>query len=106
MYFAVWCKPVVTVLTLTVQSSLLIGSWHHDYKSGSGEYTYAETGNRWHGVWHHDQRMGAGKLYNKEGVVIAEGIWMNNEGPLTEQQLHVHLSLQHSSSSQISEFIQ
>jgi len=70
------------------------GSWYHDQKSGSGEYTHAGSGKKWVGLWHKDQRMGQGKLHDKDGSVIAEGVWMGNGGPLTEEQLQ-SAKLQH-----------
>ncbi|MEQ8926132.1 MAG: hypothetical protein RLO81_09990 [Fulvivirga sp.] len=54
------------------------GSYVNDQRSGIGTYTWPN-GDRFKGEWSGDMRNGQGVFYNKEGEVIAKGIWKNDE---------------------------
>ncbi|QSE96477.1 MORN repeat-containing protein [Fulvivirga lutea] len=54
------------------------GSYVNDERSGIGTYSWPN-GDRFKGEWAGDMRNGQGVFYNKEGEVIAKGIWKNDE---------------------------
>ena len=55
-----------------------VGDYKNDKREGFGSY-YWPNGEKYVGEWRQDKRNGRGKFYNKEGKLIAEGVWKNDE---------------------------
>lgn len=54
------------------------GQWKNDRFNGKGTYTW-KNGDRFEGYFKDAQRNGKGKLYNKQGELLKEGIWRDDE---------------------------
>lgn len=54
------------------------GQWKNDRFNGKGTYTW-KNGDRFEGYFKDAQRNGKGKLYNKQGELLKEGIWKDDE---------------------------
>ncbi|MEM6525133.1 MAG: hypothetical protein AAF693_15120 [Bacteroidota bacterium] len=55
-----------------------VGDYVNDKRQGTGTY-YWPNGDRFVGDWKNDHRNGQGTFYNREGKVIASGLWANDE---------------------------
>lgn len=55
-----------------------IGSYKNDLRNGIGTY-YWPNGDKYTGNWTNDTRDGEGTFYDKEGKVIAKGIWEDDK---------------------------
>ncbi|MFN3560461.1 MAG: hypothetical protein ACK4XY_08075 [Chloroherpetonaceae bacterium] len=58
--------------------SIYDGEYENDYRNGIGTYFFT-TGEKYIGEWKNDKREGKGMLYDKNGKVVLEGIWKNDE---------------------------
>ncbi len=58
--------------------SIYDGEYANDYRNGIGTY-YFTTGEKYVGEWVNDKREGKGTLYDKNGAVLLEGMWKNDE---------------------------
>lgn len=58
--------------------SIYDGEYENDYRNGIGTYFFT-TGEKYVGEWKNDKREGKGTLYDKNGKVVLEGIWKNDE---------------------------
>lgn len=54
------------------------GQWKNDRFNGKGTYSW-KNGDRFEGYFKDAQRNGKGKLYNKQGELLKEGIWKDDE---------------------------
>ncbi|HLP33975.1 MAG TPA: hypothetical protein VK202_10900 [Bacteroidia bacterium] len=54
------------------------GQWKNDRFNGKGTYTW-KNGDRFEGYFKDAQRNGKGKLYDKQGELLKEGIWKDDE---------------------------
>jgi hypothetical protein len=54
------------------------GQWKNDRFNGKGVYTW-KNGDRFEGYFRDAQRNGKGKLFNKQGELLKEGEWKNDE---------------------------
>lgn len=51
-----------------------IGNLKDDKREGYGKCEYTD-GSKYEGEWRDDEREGEGKYYDKDGMLIQEGIW-------------------------------
>jgi len=58
--------------------SIYDGEYANDYRNGIGTY-YFTSGEKYVGEWVNDKREGKGTLYDKNGAVLLEGMWKNDE---------------------------
>lgn len=55
-----------------------IGNYVNDKRHGQGTY-YWPNGEKYTGAWKADQRSGEGIFYGKDGKIIADGVWQEDE---------------------------
>jgi len=58
--------------------SIYDGEYANDYRNGIGTY-YFTSGEKYVGEWVNDKREGKGTLYDKNGDILLEGMWKNDE---------------------------
>lgn len=58
--------------------SVYEGDFYGDKRQGKGTYYFA-TGEKYVGEWMDNKRSGKGILYDKDGLVLVNGVWENDE---------------------------